>query len=211
MFSRADYDTLHRLVFRSDYPGYKPTVIEIPNGDGKADAEKKYSHVGIKYFANDWQRFALMPYLQRAYDLAVEVAVAGGVPAEYMPDINFGALRVLDYPPGAISHKHLDFSLFTVMLYRDDPSRFHAIEEGASEHYFNMKNVNPQVHIGELGAEVGLGPATPHEVFASTEIQRSIVYFAIPSWDVKLPSGVLVKDFLNERMARSRTEFKKYE
>jgi hypothetical protein len=62
-----------------------------------------------------------------------------------------------------------------------------------------------------MGTLVGMGQATPHEVLASETRQFSIVYFAIPDWAAVLPGGVTVLDWLNERMARSRTEFKKYE
>ena len=50
MFSKEDYDRLHSLVFRVDYTGFKPTVNEIPNGDGREDKYKRYAHVATKYF-----------------------------------------------------------------------------------------------------------------------------------------------------------------
>jgi hypothetical protein len=39
---------------------------------------------------------------------------------------------------------------------------------------------------------------------------HSIVYFSIPNHDAILPDGTTVRDWLNERMARSRTAFKNY-
>ncbi len=53
-------------------------------------------------------------------------------------------------------------------------------------------------------------------MIAATAPQYSIVYFAIPDHDAMLPAtderpAISVRDWLNERMARSRTEFKKYE
>lgn len=42
-FTAFDYSNLYDRVFQPDYPGYKPSVTEIPNGDGKADTEKRYA------------------------------------------------------------------------------------------------------------------------------------------------------------------------
>jgi hypothetical protein len=215
MFSESDYSRLHDLVFRPDYSGYKATVIEIPNGDGKADVEKRYAHVATKYLKTSEQHYALFPYLRKAHDLALKMAEAAGIPEKYMPRLEYGALRVLDYPPGAVSNRHEDFDLFTVMCYRDQPALFQSEEVyetvEAKEVIRRMRELNPQAHLGQLGQEIGLGPATPHWVCAGEKRQRSIVYFAIPDHDAVLPSGVTVRDWLNERMARSRTQFKAYE
>lgn len=211
MFTKAEYDAMHALVFRPDYPGYRPTQIEIPNGDGKADAEKRFAHIAPKYFATDQHRADLMPFLEKAHSLAETAADVAEVPLEFMPRIEYGALRVLDYPPGAISNLHEDFDLFTLMMYRDQPDRFVAREVAPSNALHGIQTVNKQAHLGQLGQEIGLGPATPHEVLPSEERQCSIVYFAIPDWNAVLPSGLTVKDWLNSRMARSRTEFKAYE
>lgn len=211
IFSESEYEALHALVFRSDYPGYKPTVIEIPNGDGKKDSEKKFAHVAPKYFANDWQKAALMPYLERAHILAEEIAESVNIPTAYLPDIRYGALRVLDYPAGAVSNRHEDFDLFTLMMYRDQPEYFKSEDTEAGDVIKMIQCYNPQAHLGQIGEAIGLGKATPHEVLAAPRQQRSIVYFSIPDHDSVLPGGVKVRDWLNERMARSRTEFKKYE
>ncbi len=250
MFSKEEYDALHALVFRSDYSGYKPTVIEIPNGDGKADSEKRYAHVAPKYFTTEQQEWDLMPFLTKAHNLALACADIAKVPQEFLPDIRYGALRVLDYPPGAISNLHEDFDLFTLMIYRDQPDRFvshdgpqlggsspmswppgsldpglvnpnrivalhpdgsvsRTKDEGRAIRKIRL--LNKQAHLGQLGEAIGLGKATPHEVLASETRQHSIVYFAIPDHEAELPGGMNVRDWLNERMARSRTEFKKYE
>ncbi len=215
MFTSDDYEALHKLVFRPDYPGYKPTVVEIPNGDGRADTEKRFAHVAPKYFANEWQEAALMPYLRKAHDVAEGVADFMSMPDAFRPDIRYGALRILDYPPGAVSNKHKDFDLFTLMMFRDQPDRF-AADEVYAPTLKRIQRINEQAHIGELGQEIGLGLATPHEVLPSATRQRSIVYFAIPDHDTMLPvsdrwpTGVTVRDWLNERMARSRTVFKAY-
>jgi hypothetical protein len=127
-----------------------------------------------------------------------------GVPQEFIPDARYGALRILDYPPGAVSNRHEDFDLFTVMMYRDRPECF------VSEHLNSlalerMRTINPQAHLGQIAAAIGLGPATPHEVIASPHRQRSIVYFAIPDHAAVLPNGITVGDWLAERLARSRS------
>jgi hypothetical protein len=221
MFTEDDYEKLHELVFRPDYSGYKPTVKEIPNGDGKVDAEKMFAHVAPKYFTTDEQRHALMPFLERAHELAVEAGNLIELGPEFMPDIRYGALRILDYPPGAVSNLHEDFDLFTLMCFRDQPDRFKAHETAAAQDEAGqprrldvidkIRTLNQQAHLGQLGAAIGLGSATPHEVLPSETRQRSIVYFAIPDHASALPSGTLVRDWLNERMARSRTAFKAYE
>lgn len=212
MFTTTDYVTLHKMVFTPGrYSGYRPTQVEIPNGDGKADADKRFAHVAPKYMLTEWQREELMPYLEYAHGQAVTIAKALGIPEEFQPRIEYGALRILEYPPGAISNEHEDFDLFTLMMYRDQPDRFVSNHEIQNDNSDTMRCFNEQGHFGQLGTEIGLGPATPHQVLASDRTQRSIVYFAIPDHASVLPSGVTVKDWLNERMARSRTEFKKYE
>lgn len=213
MFTTSDYVALHDLVFRPGYAGYKPQVVEIPNGDGKADENKRYAHVAVKYMCTEESRRELMPYLEFAHSQAVAISRVLGAPSEYQPRIEYGALRVLEYPPGVASNTHEDFDLFTLMCYRDQPDRFVSVE--GDEHYpwvlSALRRRNPQGHLGQLGTEIGWGPATPHSVLPSERTQRSIVYFAIPDHDLVLPSGVVVRDWLNERMARSRTAFRAYE
>jgi len=211
MFNKADYEAMHALVFRDDYSGFRPEIQEIPNGDGRADNMKRYAHIATKYFKTDQQRRDLMPYLEAAHNLAVACADIAKVPEEFMPKIEFGALRVLDYPAGATSNKHLDFDLFTLMVYRDQPEYFKAEEVPESKALHRIRLLNTQAHLGELGELLGLGQATPHEVLASEKRQHSIVYFAIPDHEALLPGGQTVRDWLNERMGRSRTKFDKYE
>ena len=214
MFTKEEYEALHALVFRPDYSGYKPEVKEIPNGDGKVDATKMYAHVAPKYFTTDEQREQLTPFLEKAFNMARAAADLANVPFAYFPDIRYGALRILDYPPGAVSNLHEDFDLFTLMMYRDQPDRFQSYElagdfEGRKV-IDRIRLLNKQAHLGQLGEAIGLGKATLHEVLASETRQHSIVYFAIPDHEAPLGEGN-VRDWLNERMARSRTEFKKYE
>lgn len=229
-FDADDYTLLHSLVFRGDYPGYKPTVTEIPNGDGKADADKRYAHVALKYlpgWGTSAERQFLIGFLYAAHLVAEAVADAMGVPAPFRPDIRYGALRVLEYPPGAVSHEHTDFDLFTLALYRDRPECFQrsidhrAFSFDQADAFSRACELNTGLHLGELGEAIGLGPATLHSVTASPETQHSIVYFAIPDHDAILPphdggplgfrvSNCSVRSWLNERMARSRTAFTPY-
>ncbi len=209
MFTEKDYKELHALVFVEGYSGYKPEVKEIPNGDGKVDAEKRYAQIATKYFTTQEQRVALMPYLLKGHKMATDIARAIQLPPEHCPQLETSALRILEYPPGAASNEHCDFDLFTLMLYRDQPDRF-VSKDMRNEKLRFIRHHNLQAHMGELGTEIGLGEATPHSVLPSETAQHSIVYFAIPPWDTVLPSGVKVKDWLNARMARSRTEFKPY-
>lgn len=216
-FDADDYSRLHALVFRGDYPGYKPTVTEIPNGDGKADADKRYAHVALKYLPG-WgtavERDLLQSCLLYAHLCAESVAEALGVPAAFRPDIRYGALRVLEYPPGAVSHEHTDFDLFTLHLYRDRPECFHRCYPDVDHIPDEALGLNPGLHLGELGEAIGLGAATRHSVSASSYPQHSIVYFAIPDHEAVLYQATApslnVREWLNERMARSRTAFAPY-
>lgn len=203
MFTEKDYERLHEIVFRPDYPGYRPTVKEIPNGDGKVDAEKRYAHVAPKYFQNydGPGRGMLEDYYDAAHNLAQSVAQAWGFDPFYFPHWAYGALRVLDYPPGAGSNEHTDFDLFTLMMYRDRPECFVHTDEQPP---FEVRMLNAQAHLGEIGSEF-LGKAPhPHKVLKSVWRQRSIVYFAIPDHQERLPSGETVGEWLNGRLARSR-------
>lgn len=193
-----DYWDLHDL-FDGSYAGYRPNVAEIPNGDGKVDAEKRFLHIALKYNPPKYAR----RLLAIAHGAACEVAEAMGVPAYLRPCLGAGALRVLDYPAGAGSELHTDFDLFTVNLWRDPP-----LDMGA------RMIAGHSVHIGELGELIeshvrphGLGLAQPHSVPALPTHQHSLVYFAIPE-----PTQLLVVDnhtvsvaeWLTERIARSR-------
>jgi hypothetical protein len=215
------YANLHSIVFSGNYPGYRPDVRELPNGDGKVDSEKRYAHIANKYLDqylaqeggvssnHDRLRDALL----HATYLAWDVAQTLGVPAAFLPHLRYGALRVLEYPVGATSNLHTDFDLFTLMIYRDQPECFRTFDLGhhtappseQDRRLGEARRLNAQLHIGELGEVLGLGPATPHEVIASERPQHSIVYFAIPDHAAVLPSGITVGAWIAERMSRSRT------
>lgn len=209
-----NYDQLHAIVFSGDYPGYRPEVRELPNGDGRVDADKRYAHIASKYLAKyRWgiECAILQSALDEAHDLSIEVARALDVPPAFWPVREYSALRVLEYPAGAISNVHTDFDLFTLMMHRSHPIRFvaHDMQPGydntqGGEALFQARRINHQLHLGELAEQVGVGRATPHEVVACDEVQRSIVYFAIPDHFAVLPSGLTVGEWLAERMSRSR-------
>jgi phosphohistidine phosphatase SixA len=205
LFSTTEYSELHRLVFRDGYAGYRPTVRELPNGDGKVDHGKRYAHVAMKYLP---ERIAgddaiLYCYLARAHQRALAVATALGVPDEFMPDMQYGALRVLEYPAGEGGHAHTDFDLLTLMCYRDQPDRFVSDWHDMPE---DVQALGHQTHLGEIGELLALGRATRHEVLPSAAPQHSIVYFALPSHAARLSDGRTVGEWLSERMSRSRVE-----
>ena len=197
MLSKNDYDLLHQKVFGDSYKGYRPTVKEIPNGDGKIDNDKRFAHIAEKYNPDT----ELLEFLEKGHQLSLLVAQALNVPKTFMPVRKYAVLRVLEYPVGAITNEHEDFDLFTLMLYRDQPDKF-------IYHWVDMphevKVLNAQCHLGQIATEIGLGAAVKHSVLASDKPQHSIVYFAIPDHEAILPSGITVGEWLNERMARSR-------
>lgn len=211
--SKLYYSTLHEIVFSSSYPGYRPTVQEIPNGDGKVDADKRFAHIAEKYlkdFNDEGAKKVLNAVLDEAHNLAIKVAKKLEVPEAFMPVRAYSNMRILEYPAGAVSNLHTDFDLFTLMVYRDQPEYFRCREGlersgSVSERLSAARELNPQLHLGEIGELIGLGEATPHEVVASSSPQHSIVYFAIPEHKLVLPTGITLGDWLVERMSRSRT------
>lgn len=184
LFDADDFRLLSSL-FDGGYRGYRPEVIEAPNGDGKLDAAKRYLHVATKYDPPTWA----FQYLLVAFMEAEDIARRLDVPKQFWPDIDACALRVLEYPPGADSAEHTDFDLFTFNAYRNTQ---------------DVIGGDGRLYMGEIGELVGLGPATPHSVPARDYEQKSIVFFALPKHDVILPSGITVGAWLAERVARSR-------
>jgi hypothetical protein len=224
-FTASDYQTLHRIVFFGNFPGYRPSVKEVPNGDGNVDVDKRYAHVAAKYLTEAYRSahaddaILLDRFLDVAHSLSIDVARALEVPTEYMPVRDFGALRVLEYPPNVGGHAHTDFDLFTLSLYRSDPKclvlgqpQEPLIKTPKHSRWCAERDVrlsrarllNPGLHIGEMGEIIGLAGATPHHVAPSETLQLSIVYFAIPDHSVMLPNSVTVGDWLAERISRSR-------
>ena len=182
LFTASDYATLHSLVFQPDYPGYKPNVVESPNGDGVKDVEKRYAHVSEKYLCKEATGFIdpeffnvpknydrdveLMHYLTKAHDLAVQVAVSLGIPQPFWPVRKYSALRVLEYNATATTAPHTDFDLFTLMCYRNLPEYFKYLSPSypasADTRVERLKThnrataLNKQIHFGELMEEIDL-------------------------------------------------------
>lgn len=224
LFTASDYSLLHSLVFRDGYPGYKPNVVESPNGDGKLDDKKRYSHIAEKYLtqmSRNPDRARLEGFLDTAHAKALEVAVALGVPPAFWPSRTYSAMRVLEYGPDAITNQHTDFDLFTLMCYRNLPEYFkyrhsyagnaNTVIQGlnSAKMLKSVQPLNSQIHFGEILQEVNPSSfiATPHEVEASEgPYQYSIVFFAIPPHESVLPSGLTVGKWLEERLSRSRYE-----
>lgn len=205
IFCRADYVQLATLFEKwTQYPGYKPDVLEAPNGDGKVDVRKKYLHIALKYNPPDWALW----YLARAHFEACRIAEALCVPAAFYPRVENGTLRVLDYPVGAGSAEHTDFDLFTVHCYRSTPADFVRVREGMfSDTHARLaraETIDRLVHIGDIGEEIGLAPATRHYVFERPYAQQAIVYFAMPANGAKMPDGSNAIDWIADRYARSR-------
>lgn len=205
LFDATDWRRLCEL-FSSSYQGYQPDVLEAPNGDGKVDLQKRYLHVALKYTPPEWARW----YLARAHFEACRIAEAIGVPAEFYPKVENGTLRVLDYPIGAGSEEHTDFDLFTVHCYRNTPDNFVRLDAVPAA----AEKIDPDVHFGDIGAAIGLGPATRHAVAPRPYAQQAIVYFAMPANKARmpdaaceaagLPSGTGALDWIADRYSRSR-------
>ncbi len=209
IFTAADYDILASIVFQPDYPGNATArgVIESPNGDGKLDTGKRYAHVAIKYLdkmdTENNHRGVLWNALYAAYTQAMRVASRLQVPDAFLPSFEHGALRVLEYPPGAGSEVHTDVGLLTLMCYRDQPEHFHYAGKGHTESLAH--DLDPQLHMGRIAREIGMVPAADaHYVSGSATTQHSIVYFAVPDHDATLPNGQRLGDWLDREMQKMR-------
>jgi len=200
MLTREEYDYLHRVTMRDDYPGFKREIIESPNGDGALDREKRYAHVAPKYGL----RGALEHIYSRAFGLARHVCLELGVPHRFMPDYG-STMRVLYYPPGAGSAPHTDFDLLTLSLYRDRPEGFEYLPDSMmGSALTKARAVSPGVHFGELWTEIMGDGCTPHRVRPLDTEQRSVVFFVMPPHEAVLPSGQAVGAWVKERKDRSR-------
>jgi hypothetical protein len=206
LFDRADYNHLASLFTLPGYKGYKPEVLEAPNGDGKIDVQKRYLHVALKYNPPQWALY----FLARAHFEACRIAEAIGCPEAYYPKVENGTLRVLDYPPEAGSAEHTDFDLFTVHCYRSTPRDFVKVESPAECYALQAGArrgayvIDPDAHFGEIGEAVGLGPATKHYVPGREYSQQAIVYFAMPANNAVMPNGTTAINWIAERCNRSR-------
>lgn len=215
LFTARDYESLAAVVFRPDYPGNATArgVVEAPNGDPAArDTGKRYAHVAEKYldkmpeYHQKWSQQSdakvLLGFLLKAFWRAHDVALELGVPKAFMPSFEHGALRVLEYPPGAGSAPHTDVGLLTLNLYRDQPDKLLTYATGVHDAWSSVGV--PEFHLGRLAREIGIGAAAPHMVTASDTAQHSIVYFAVPNHDAMLPSGQRLGNWLDREMAKMR-------
>ena len=198
-WTEADWNALAALVFRDDYPGFRPGVVEAPVGNPVArDSGKRFAHVASKY-VDDWSVYGgehhdLVRYYVKAWREARRISdVLHMNNTRFAPSMQFGALRVLEYPAGVgASHVHTDISLFTVNLWRSHP--------------------NPGLggrpwHMGRLGELLGLGPAEPHFVAPLSERQCALVYFAIPDHASCIPAaGLSVGEWLERELKTMRYE-----
>lgn len=139
--------------------------------------------------------------------------------AEYAEDLERTVCPAL--APGAGTAEHTDSNLFTIVLWRSHPGDLE-IDHGDADEIPRTRlrglDINPGLHIGEIGELVGLGPATPHRVPARPYAQKSLIYFAIPDHGARLPctsecagagrcpAPPTVGEWLKERMSRSRYE-----
>jgi hypothetical protein len=198
LMNHSDYGVLHEYVFSAGYPGYKPEVVEAPNGDGRLDTGKRYAHIARKYGPHPE---ALVKGFEDLCILARNRAIELGIPSQYWPDVNACALRILEYPQNVGSAAHTDFDLFTINCYRSDKNALQA-ETSRVE-------VPKDVHLGELYDEVmGTKHARLHWVMPLPKAQFSVVFFAMPAHNAVLPSGQAVGQWLEERYARSRVPAK---
>lgn len=209
-FDEDDYQRLHSRLFDvhcgPPYPGYRPNVVEYPNGDRNAGTYR-YAHIALKYLPG-WgdasDRTLFMWALCEAHYRAEYVYDALGGPPEFRPDIRYGALRVLEYEPGAYSPVHTDASLFTLHLYRNQFDAFVRDHSGVAPVSERALAINPGLHMGRLGEICGLGKAVPHWTEPTTGRQLAIVYFAIPDWAAKLPGGETVGPWIDRTIAAMR-------
>lgn len=167
--------------FTNGYAGYRPTVIEAP--DGKVlDTQKKFLHIAPKYGMDEFQ--------SRCYSEALRIA------REHAPvplDYDACALRVLEYAPGVNGAGHTDFDLLTVNLWRSHPELMVCEAEKSL------------IHWGELAEDFIKRKPDYHTVEAHpTETQKSIVFFGLPPPEMKLSSGQTVGQWLALRIAKAR-------
>jgi hypothetical protein len=208
LFDKYEFEDLS-LLFDSTlkYAGYRPDVLEAPNGDGNIDDKKRYLHIALKYDPPEWARW----YLARAHFEACRIAEALGVPDAFYPKVENGTLRVLQYPAGAGSAEHTDFDLFSVHCYRSTPEDFHRVDAVDPR----AEAIDPDIHFGDLGAAIGLGYfATRHYVPERPYAQQAIVYFAMPANGARMPDAACVSsglplgttaiDWIADRYKRSR-------
>lgn len=205
--------TLLNTVFRDEWPGFKPNVIESPDGNAQWDTEKLYSHINKAYYSKvdhgkQWVFNTPMEIHKQWCHYARHVAMRLGVPPEFWPQDEDSTIRILMYPPGASTARHTDFDLFTLPMYRNITECYTGVFD--EDTIFEEVNTFQRLHIGELLHEINpTFKATPHFVKPDERRrwQYSAVFFAIPDHHAMLPNhGPTVGEWLEERKGRSRRE-----
>lgn len=219
MFTHQDYQELLINSFHRHWPGFKPDIIEAPHGDGRVDAHKRYAHVNPRYL-NEALNAKLPSYAHvrrltdywlTAFGHAQRVHRLLGLPHTLRPGRD-STLRVLHYPPGVGGEEHTDFDMFTLLCYRNPRAGLvmHAppitLPQNSRATYSVLESECPGLHLGELYTKVTGQAATPHRVKPLPDAQHSVVFFAVPDHSAKLPGGITVGDWINERKERSRVK-----
>lgn len=218
IFSPQEYNLLHSLAFAPWNKGYRPEVVEAPNGDGKLDVAKRFAHISKKYLVDvplsrKAEKDIMERALHHAHAIALGLAIDLGVPTEYLPDLEDGTLRVLEYDHTAGAEPHCDFDLFTLMCYRNLPEFFVTVYDSETDYQQvtnleRARKVNEQFHYGEIMELVCPSTkATKHRVMPTGQVgvhQYSLIYFAMPKLSAVLPSGQTVGEWVTERKNRSR-------
>ena len=196
----GELDRLFDFAFGPTNPGYRPQVVESPDGNGVWDERKRYAHVAPKYGLGP-----MFGLYDRAFDLSRTVCEYLCVPRALWPGPD-STMRVLDYPPGATTAAHADWDLLTLSLYRDTPEPFKYLSGEHEPTLSDARKVWPGIHFGYIMREaLGIEP-TRHEVVASDKRTRSVVFFVVPSHVAALPSGLTVGEWIEDMKKRSRKE-----
>jgi hypothetical protein len=195
---QGELDRLFDFAFGPTNPGYRPQVVESPDGDGVWDAQKRFAHVAPKYGLGPMHGL-----YERAFALARDVCIDLGIPPQFHPGPD-STIRVLDYPPGATTAPHADWNLLTLSLYRDTLDPFRYLSGESEPTLADARKVWPGIHFGYLMADItGIEP-TRHEVVATKERQRSVVFFVVPSHTAVLHCGLTVGAWLDDMKTRAR-------
>lgn len=213
IYTKEDYDRIHKFAFSDENPGWNPDVIESPNGDGVWDEHKRYAHLAPKYFDQasvsspsfytEMYSNGIFQLYHQARNEADRICRHLDIPKEFW-SADDSTLRILDYPAGATTAPHTDFDLFTLCLYRDDMDAFKYLSGEDDPLLERAREISPGIHFGELMTELNGAQETEHEVLGTDNRQCSIVFFVVPNHKAILPSGISVGKWMDERKNRSR-------
>jgi hypothetical protein len=179
-------DELFDFAFSSDNPGYRQGSVEIPHGNGRADAVKRYAHVGPRYgvikseLAQSW--------FNRFFEVLDGIAQAHRLPRL---DPTESALRCLEYPAHTGGEPHTDFCLMTLNVWRSHSGAVVTLFPDGTE------EAATRYHFGELSPLLGGPAADLHYIEARPEVQRSIVFFGLPARDTRLSTGETCGEWLD--------------